>query len=312
MGFAPPPGGAGAPSGGGGGGGGGLNLTSIMSGVGGIGEIIASLLQNSQYSQLLGGLTNDLNSVLGPEVNLGTGFLQNFKNQVAPELQNIYGSQTALGNQSYGTAGQYAGGAAGAAGALQANPYIGAASPLIGGLANYKSFTPQEEAALTTGAGEAAASAAKTMAAESGGTANPALLAEQLATGAGTQSSQTAVQLGSIASQQHLQALESAASDTLAQASDYTSAESAAGGIYSGLSSEYAGLSESEFTNALDSLGIQSSELSTGAGLLGNAGSSIGSLLSQVLQSSQSSGGGFGGMLGGLTSLLGSGLIPGL
>lgn len=275
-----------------------------MGGIGGIGEIIASLLQSSQYSQTLGSLTNDLNSVLGPEVNMGSGFLQNFKTQVAPELQSVYGSQTGLGNQSYGTAGQYAGGAAGAAGALQANPYIGAASPLIGGLANYKSFTPQEEAALTTGAGEAAASAAKTMAAEGGGTANPALLAEQLATGAGTQSSQTAVQLGSIASQQHLQALESAASDTLAQASAYTSAESAAGGIYSGLSQEYAGLSESEFTNALDSLGIQSQELSTGAGLLGNAGSSISNVLDQVYQSAQSSGGGFSGMLGGLTSLL--------
>jgi hypothetical protein len=309
MGWFPPSGGG---SGGGGGGGGSspFNLTSILGGVGGIGEIIGSLLQSSQYSQLLGGLTNDMNSVLGPEVNMGTGFLSNFKNQVAPELQGVYGSQTALGGQSYGTAGNYASGAAGAAGALESNPYIGGATPLIGGLENYKSFTPQEEAALTTGAGEAASSAAKTMAAQSGGVANPALLAENLAGAAGTQSSQTAVQLGSIASQQHLQAMEDALQGKLAQGSEYTSAESAAGGIYSGLSSEYAGLSESEFTNALDSLGIQSSELSTGAGLLGNAGSSISNILDQVYGSSQQSGGGYGGVLGGLTSFLGSGLIP--
>ena len=134
-GFSFPGGGMGSGDGGGGGGGSSpFNASSILGGVGGIGEIIMSLLQNSQYSNTLGTLTNDLNSVLGPEVNMGTGFLSNFKNQVAPELQSIYGSQTALGQQSYGTAGQYAGGAAGAAGALQANPYIGGATPLIGGL----------------------------------------------------------------------------------------------------------------------------------------------------------------------------------
>lgn len=278
---------------------------NIFSGLGDIGEIIGSLMQSSDYSRTLGALTGDLNSVIGPETSYGTSLLQNYQQQVIPGLQNTYGSQTGLGQQSYGTAGGYASGAAGAASALQSNPYLGAASPLIGGLANYKSFTPQEEAQLTTGAGEAAASAAQTFAAESGGTPNSALLQKQLVGQAGTTSSQTAVQLGSIASQQHLQALESAASDTLQQAQEYTGAESAAGGIYSGLSSEYAGLSEAEFTNALDALGIQSSEANVGEGLLGSAGSTIGNVLDEVYGSAAQSGGGFGGLAQGLGGLAG-------
>lgn len=288
----------------GGGGGGGANAFNILGGIGDIGEIIGSLLEASQYSHTLGALTGDMNSILGPETNFGTSLLGNYQNQVIPNLEGTYGSQTALGGQSYGTAGGYAGGAAGAASALGSNPYIGAATPLIGGLANYKSFTPQEEAALTTGAGEAASSAAATMAAQSGGAANPALLAKQLTTGAGTTSSQTAVQLGSIASQQHLQALESAASDTLQQAGQYTSAESAAGGIYQGLNSTYAGLSENEFGDALDALGIQSQEAGVGEGLLGNAGGSIANILDTVYQS-ESANNPYAGMLGGLTGLAG-------
>lgn len=291
---------------GGGSSGGGFNWASALGGIGDIGEIIGSLIQSSDYSRTLGALTGDLNSVIGPETQFGSSLLSNYQSSVIPNLESTYGSQTALGGQSYQTAGTYGGAAAGAAGALQSNPYIGGATPLIGGLENYKSFTPQEEAALTTGAGEAASSAASTFAAESGGTPNQALLQKQLATQAGTTSSQTAVQLGSIASQQHLQAMEDALQGTLAQGSEYTQAESAAGGIYSGLSSEYAGLSENEFSNALDALGIQSQEASVGEGLLGNASSTIGNVLDEVYQSASSSGGGWGGLasgIGGLASL---------
>ena len=292
-------------SGGGGGGGGGFNPSMILGGLGDIGEIIGSLIQSSDYSRTLGALTGDLNDIIGPETSFGDSFLKNYQSEVIPELQGFQSSQGILGNQSYGTAGGFAGGAAGAAGALQSNPYIGAATPLIGGLENYKSFTPQEEAELTTGAGEAASSAASTFAAEGAGTPNAALLQKQLATGAGQQSSQTAVQLGSIASQQHLQAMEDALQGTLAQGSEYTSAESAAGGIYSGLSSEYAGLSENEFGDALGALGIQSSEANVGEGLLSNAGSTIGNAFDEVYGSAQQSGGGWGGVLGGLTGLAG-------
>ena len=144
------------------------------------------------------------------------------------------------------------------------------------------------------------------MAAQSGGVANPALLAENLATGAGTQSSQTAVQLGSIASQQHLQAMEAALQGTLAQGSEYTAAESAAGGIWQRPIGQSTRASRRVTRSPTRStpLGIQSQELSTGANLLGNAGSSIGSILDQVYQSAQAeSGGGAGGFLGGLMSL---------
>jgi hypothetical protein len=131
---------------------------------------------------------------------------------------------------------------------------------------------------------------------------------KQLATGAGTTSAQTAVQLGSIASQQHLQAMESALSGTEALGQEYISGNTAAGQIYSGLSSEYAGLSESELQSALSALDVQSQELSTGANLLGTAGSTIGSILGDVYQSAQSSGGGMGGLMSGLGGL--ASLIP--
>ena len=280
-------------------------ISGLMGGVGGIGEIIGSLLQSSDYSRTLGALTGDLNDVIGPETQFGSQFLGQYENQVVPELQNEYGSQNALGNESYGSAGTYASGATGAASALESNPYIGAATPLIGGLENYKSFTPQEEAALTTGAGEASASAAATMAAQGGGTPNQALLEKQLVGQAGQTSSQTAVQLGSIASQQHLSAMEDALQGTLSQGSEYTQAESAAGGIYSGLSSEYAGLSENEFGDALNALDTQSQEASYGEGLLGEGGSSIGSVLGDVYGSASQNQGGLGGMLGGLTGIMG-------
>jgi hypothetical protein len=286
-----------------GGGGGGFNIMSGIQGLGGIGEIIGSLLQSSQYSQMLGGLTNSLNSVIGPETQFGSGFLSNYQNTVLPELQSSYGQNNALGLGSYGSAGGYATGAAGAAGNLQNNPYLAAQTPLIGGLENYKSFTPQEQAALTSGAGAAAQSAASTFAAQSGATPNSALLEKQLVGQAGQTSSQTAVQLGSIASQQHLQAMEAALQGSQTQSSQYLQGQQEAGGLYSGLSQEYAGLSQSELGQALDALNISSNESSVGEGLLGNAGSSIGSLLSQVYSNAQSNQGGLGGIMGGLTSL---------
>ena len=294
------------------GGGGGSSFFSnpynMMTGVGSILDIVGSIVQGGAYDRTLNALTGDLNQVIGPETAYGSHLLQNFTSQVSPELQSLYGTASNLATQSYGTAGAYGGAAAGSAAALGANPYLAPAQSQIGGLLNYKAFTPQEEAALTTGAGEAASSAASTMAAQSGGVANPALLMKQLATGAGTTSAQTAVQLGSIASQQHLQAMESALSGEEALGQEYISGNTAAGQIYSGLSSEYAGLSESELNSALSSLDIQSQELGTGANLLGTAGTQIGDVLSQVYSGAQSSGGGMSGLMSGLGGL--ASLIP--
>jgi hypothetical protein len=210
---------------------------------------------------------------------------------LSPQLQQLVsGALSNTGALSSLLSGQqavqpgYATGATGAAGGLT-------------GLANYlqngfQALSKPEIGALSAEAGDTVSSTAKTIASQSGGTPNPALQAQLAGQQAGQTTANEASQLGGLAAQQQLGALQTAGS-----------ALSGAGSLYSGLNS-------SSLQSLLGALGINTQNLQTGSGGLGN----IAGLYAQQQQLANQSSplAGITGLLGGLGGIAGTFLGGGL
>jgi hypothetical protein len=189
--------------------------------------------------------------------------------QSAPQLQSLVSGQSAAQPG-------YAQGATGAASGL---------TNLAGLLTNFNALSQPEISALSSQAGNTVSSLAKTIAAQNGATANPALVAQQATQQAGQTTANEASQLGSIAAQQKLGALEGAGS-----------ALSGAGGIYSGLNSQ-------SLSSILNALGIGESAL--GTGVSGQLGVASGYQGLQQLANQSSPWSQIGSLLGGVGGLAG-------
>jgi hypothetical protein len=279
------------------------NTSGIISGVGDIGSIIGGLIQNNAQNKSLGALSGDLSGILSSQTGLSQEMVQQYLSEVAPQLQSTYGTASQNSATSLGQAGGYATGAQGAATNLQNNPYVGAQLGASGQLANFSGLTQPEMNQLTTTAGDAARSSAATMASQIGGVANPAALEQELAGQAGAASSGAAVQLGANASAQKLQAQEAALGGYQTAGSQYLQGQSGAGGLMSNLSSQYAGLSESQLQAALSALSTQSQEAYTGMQGLTSAGQEVGSVLNNQTNAAANSGGGMSSVMSGIGGL---------
>jgi hypothetical protein len=222
----------------------------------------ASNAASQNESNILSGLTPELQSLL----NSSSGTLTS-------GIQGILGSS---GTTPYGTS------AAGSAGGL---------TNLASSLENFQALSPQEISALSTQAGNTVSSTAKTIASQSGGVPNPALQAQQAETQAGQTTAGEASQLGSIASQQKLGALQSAGSDI-----------SGAGSLFSGLNS-------TSLSSMLSALGLSESALTTATSGLGNVAGLYAQQQAQADASSPLSQ--LGGLLGGAGTLAGASIGAG-
>ena len=159
--------------------------------------------------------------------------------------------------------------------------FAGQAAGVGSQLENYKGLTPQEISSLTSQAGSAVRSAGQTFAAQTGGVANPALLEKQLAGTAGQTAGNVGTELGSIASQQKLGALEGA------------------GQLFSGLSGQ-------SLSAVMESLGLGQGALNSGiSGSLGTAGQ-YGNIQQNANQAKGQEWQGIGSLVGGAGTLAGS------
>jgi hypothetical protein len=211
---------------------------------------------------------NSINSTLTPQLQQ---LVSQWATQYGPQLQALISGQS-------GAQPGYAAGATSAAGNLNS---VGQ------GLQNFQALTPANIAALASQSGNAVKSAGQTFAAQNGGTANPALLARNLAQQAGQASGDVATQLGNTAAQQRLGAQEGAAS-----------AYSGAGNLFSGLNSE-------SLSTILRGLGIGQETLNTGVGGLQNLSNQY--LTQQQMANASNPLNQLGSLLGGVGSLFGLG-----
>ena len=297
--------------------------SQISGGVGGLGDILGSIMEFSQQQQQDQAMTqtgDELQGDLGALTGEGTALEENYAGHAQPQL-NAEISQLPGAIQGYqgGAAGDFGAEAgygsqvAGEGGLFEALPAGSIASEDANAaqLENWHGLQPKELGEATTVASDAAASAAQTMKAQMGGVANPGQAFEEATNQAAQAGMQTGAQLGAMAQEQELGAKEAAgqeygavAGQQLQEASGTVGATEAAGQLSGAAGTGMAGLSEQdigELESALSEEGTM--------GQAGMSGQEYGasdwtSLLEQEMGDQQNQGNPFSGMASGLTSLL--------
>ena len=261
--------------------------------IGGIGDImglIGGLKQQGQTNQAISGIGSNLSNILGLEGTDAGKMLSSYLGTTLPQLQQMVSTLTPEQQQAFGGAMGAFGNVGNVAGQfLQpgSTPSMGQMGHVAQQLDNWHGLKPQELNALTMQAGNAANSAAQTMKQQMGGVANPGMLMQQLTNQAGQTGAQAAVGIGAQAAGQELQAREGAGQlygqmtgDQIQKMQDAMSGYEAQGQGLSGLSSQ-------ALQGIMSSLGMQTQGMETGAGMLGQTGNTLNSLLQNYMYSPQ-------------------------
>ena len=257
--------------------------------IGGIGDIIGligGINQQNKMNQEVSGLSGNLNSILQLEGTTAGQLLQQYTGKTLPELQQMVSTlgpeQQGAFNQALGAFGNV-GNVAGQFLTPGSTPSMSQMGNVAQELSKWSGLGNKEMGALQTQAGNAALSAANTMKQQMGGVANPGLVMQQMANQAGQTGQNAAVQLGSLAQQQQLGAREAAGQiygqmtgDQIQKLQDAMSGYQAQGAGYSGLSGQ-------ALQGMLQSLGLQTSGMQTGAGMLNATGQQYGGWLGDMM-----------------------------
>jgi hypothetical protein len=276
------------------------------SGIGDILGIVGAISQQNAQK----GIANQVQGLVGQETGEASSLFGDYQNFTLPGLQDMISTLTPEQQQAWSSAITSLGSVGSSASALTNNPYLSPTAGIAQQLTNFNPLTTSQLNELSTQAGGAAQSAAKTARAQMGGVANPAALYQQLINQAGGVSDQAAVSLGSQDAAARLNALTAGGSLLNQVGSQYLTGNQGAGQLSLGSANTSAGMSTSALDSILQSFGLTSQTLPYATSLLQGGTNTLAGTLSGM---SGSTGlpGLFGGLGSSLTQLFPGGSSPG-
>jgi hypothetical protein len=301
----------------------------ISSGIGGLSDILGSVMafgQQNSENQAITGTGNELQDELGLLGGEAHQSYSNYENNAVPAENAIIGSAPGeIAGYQAGAASGY-GSEAGYGSQLGASPYPGLDMAAGAGaegsqeanaaaLENWHGLGNKELGEATTVASNAALSAANTEKAQSGGVPNAGAAFEEAANTAAQAGMQTGSQLGAMAQEQELGAKEAAGQEygavageqigqTEAAGQQYATDVSGAGELEGASAQGLAGLSEQDIQELESSLSEEGTMAQAGMSGQEYGASDWTSLLENEMLNAQGQQNPFSGMASGITSLL--------